>query len=127
MKNEVIEVLDLEHGKKVKEYWESLKVKNVNEYQFVNTKKDGDNDRYYGFLHGEFSAYTFEEVIKYGSEIIELTTETKLSYDHLPNNIEAILTDFGNELLSVRGLADGVRHNEIQNYLNKLNNEPNNI
>ncbi len=124
MKDEVIEVLDLEHGKKVKEYWESrdadIRIKGVQEYQFSCTKQEGDKYRYYGFINGEFMNYSYEQVMIYGCEIIKLPTESKLCYDHLPNNIEAILTDFGNELLAVRGLADGVRHNEIQNYLEKL-------
>ncbi len=52
------------------------------------------------------------------NEVIEVQTESK--QNNLFDKIEQILTDFGNELLSVRGLADGVRHNEVFNYLEKL-------
>ena len=76
MKNQVIEVLNKEHGKKVIEYWES---KGVDTTYFVGvcTKESflGSETRFYGVIDGKFGNYTEEDVSYYNAEIIELPEE----------------------------------------------------
>lgn len=74
MKNQVIEALDIEHGKKVIEYWESKGVATLGMYGSL-TKKDGEDFRYYGVINNRFNCYTIEFVNKHNAEIIELPTE----------------------------------------------------
>jgi len=76
MKNQVIEVLNKEHGKKVIEYWES---KGVDTKYFVGvcTKESflGSETRFYGVIDGKFGNYTEEYVSYCNAEIIELPEE----------------------------------------------------
>ena len=74
MKNQVIEVLNKEHGKKVVEYWKSKRVDTGNSIG-VCTKGDGVAERYYGVIGGSFGCYSIEFVRKYNAEIIELPKE----------------------------------------------------
>ena len=76
MKNQVIEVLNKEHGKKVIEYW---KLKGVDTMGMRGsfTKEDGDECRYYGVIRCSFDCYSIEFVHKYNAEIIELPKEEK--------------------------------------------------
>ena len=76
MKNQVIEVIDKEHGKKVIEYW---KAKGVDTQNSIGgcTKDDGVEDRYYGVIGCSFGCYTIEFARKYNAEIIELPKEEK--------------------------------------------------
>lgn len=71
MKNQVIEVLDRNHGKKVIEYWKS---KGVDTRGFTGalTKEDGDMCRFYGVHDGLFSAFSKSTVERNGAEIITL-------------------------------------------------------
>ena len=74
MKNEVIEVLDKEHGRKVIEYWKS---KGVDTYDMlgISTKKGGDLCRYYGVIDNCFDVYSERQAAENGAEIIELPKE----------------------------------------------------
>ena len=76
MKNQVIEVLNKEHGKKVIEYWES---KGVDTKYLVGdcTKESflGSETRFYGVIDGKFGNYTEEYVSYCNAEIIELPEE----------------------------------------------------
>lgn len=74
MKNQVIEVLNKEHGKKVIEYWKS---KGVNTFGLCGdkTKEDDDEYRYYGIIRCRFNCYSIEDAHKYNAEIIELAKE----------------------------------------------------
>ena len=76
MKNQVIEVLNKEHGKKVIEYWKS---KGVNTIGMCGdtTKEDDEECRYYGVIRCSFDCYSIEDVHKYNAEIIELPEEEK--------------------------------------------------
>ena len=76
MKNQVIEVLNKEHGKKVIEYWESRGVNTSGTYGSL-TKEDCQEFRYYGVINNRFNCYTIEFVCKYNAEIIELPKEEK--------------------------------------------------
>ena len=76
MKNQVIEVLDLEHGKRVIEYWKSKGV-NTNLYVGSCTRKYGVSRRYYGVIYGCFGRYSEEQVVANNAEIIELPKEEK--------------------------------------------------
>lgn len=76
MKNQVIEVLNKEHGKKVIEYWKSI---GVDTKGLIGdcTKESilGSYLRFYGVIDGEFDKYTKEDVSYYNAEIIELPKE----------------------------------------------------
>jgi hypothetical protein len=74
MKNQVIEVLNKEHGKKVIEYWKS---RGVNTYGVSGgcNKADDDKFRYYGLINNYFSGYSIEYCESFNAEIIELPEE----------------------------------------------------
>ena len=74
MKNQVIEVLDKEHGKKVIEYWKSKGI-DTSGMLGIGTKKAGYLWRYYGVIGDKFDNYSIEYVRKYNAEIIELPKE----------------------------------------------------
>src|SRR5690625_2701815 len=71
MKNQVIEVLDREHGKKVIQYWMDRGV-DTKYKEGTLTKNHGDSYRYYGVIDGVFDNYS-EPFVKYhNAEIITL-------------------------------------------------------
>lgn len=76
MNNQVIEVLDLEHGQKVKAYFESKGVKTYG-WQFNSTVEKDSVHRFYGFIGEEFDNYDFDTVLKAGAQIITLPTTTE--------------------------------------------------
>ena len=76
MKNQVIQVLDREHGRKVIEYWKSIGVDTWGMSGSQN-KKDGDLDRYYGVIDGCFDVYSEREAAENNAEIIEFPKEEK--------------------------------------------------
>ena len=67
MNNKVIKVLDIEHGKKVIEFWK----------KYCDTRRlGGDNvGSYYGIINGRFDYWDIDEVEAYNAEIIELPEE----------------------------------------------------
>lgn len=75
MKNQVIEVLDQEHGKKVIEYWKSRGVDTM-AMSGSFTREDGEESRYYGVIKNDFDCYTIKFVRRYNAEIIQLPTES---------------------------------------------------
>ena len=74
MKNQVIEVLNKEHGKKVIEYWKSKGVDTMGMCGSF-TKEDGEHSCYYGVINDMFDCYTIEFARKHNAEIIELPKE----------------------------------------------------
>ena len=76
MKNQVIEVLNKEHGRKVIEYWESKGFKNIHHLQGNATIDKQADCRYYGIIDGDFDNYTLYKVIESYADIIELPTES---------------------------------------------------
>ena len=74
MKNQVIEVLDKEHGRKVIEYWKSKGV-DTSGMLGIGTKKAGYLCRYYGVIDGCFDCYSEREAAENNAEIIELPEE----------------------------------------------------
>ena len=74
MKNQVIEVLDREHGKKVIEYWESKGV-DASDVALIRNKKAGSIFRYYGIIDGRFDCYSERQSAENNAEIIELPKE----------------------------------------------------
>ena len=74
MKNQVIEVLNKEHGKKVIEYWKSRGVDTTGYIGCAN-KSDGSLDRFYGVINGAFDNYEEASIIEYNAEVIELPEE----------------------------------------------------
>lgn len=74
MKNQVIEVLDQEHGKKVIEYWKSKGI-DTSDVLAIRTKKGGDLFRYYGVINGCFGFHSEKQAVINNAEIILLPTE----------------------------------------------------
>ena len=74
MKNQVIEVLNKEHGKKVIEYWKSRGVDTM-AMRGSFTREDGEERRYYGVIKNDFDCYTIKFVRRYNAEIIELPSD----------------------------------------------------
>lgn len=72
MKNQVIKVLNKEHGKKVIEYWKSRGV-NTGCHEGFMTEADGLKHIYYGVIDGKWNNYKFN-CLK-DAEIIELPKE----------------------------------------------------
>ena len=83
MKNQVIEVLNKEHGKKVIEYWKSIGVDTMGMCGSF-TKEDGEEGRYYGVIQNDFDCYPIDYVRKYNAEIIELPTESHKEENSFP-------------------------------------------
>ena len=71
MKNQVIEVLDIEHGKKVIEYWKSQGVDTLL-MEGLNTKSHNTKNRYYGIINDTFGCFSIETIKDTNTEIIEL-------------------------------------------------------
>ena len=95
MKNQVIEVLNKEHGKKVIEYWKSRGVDTM-AMSGSFTREDGEESRYYGVIKNDFDCYTLKFVRAYNAEIIELPSafpneltseQTKKSIDLMSKGI----------------------------------------
>jgi hypothetical protein len=76
MKNQVIKVLNREHGKKVIEYWKNRGVYTGGSLGII-TEEDGKEFIYYGVIDGMFSNYGYQEVLEHNAEIIELPGEFK--------------------------------------------------
>ena len=74
MKNQVIEVLNKEHGKKVIEFWKSKGV-DTGDVNGSCNKADNDRFRYYGLINNCFSEYSIEYCESFNAEIIELPEE----------------------------------------------------
>ena len=71
MKNQVIEVINKEHGKKVIEYWKSQGF-DVGAFSGNQTREDDSEFRFYGVINGEFDNYRRKSVYLYKAKIIEL-------------------------------------------------------
>lgn len=75
LNNKVIELLDLEHGQKVKAYFQSKGVDFGLRERNFNSTRDKDNEyRYYGIIDGSFGNYDIQQVQAVGAEIIPLPT-----------------------------------------------------
>ena len=76
MKNQVIEVLNREHGKKVIEYWKSRGVDTKGLVGDCTKESYLNSDlRFYGVIDDEFNNYTEENAYYCNAEIIELPEE----------------------------------------------------
>lgn len=69
--NIVVESLDKRHGDKLMTAFRELGINTVHKQGFC-CKLDGDIDRYYGVINGEFSNFTIGDVRKSGAKIITL-------------------------------------------------------
>ena len=74
MKNQVIEVLNKEHGKNVIEYWKSKGVDTLSMHGGC-TRDRRYNTRYYGVINDGFGSYTIDDAWNANAEIIELPKE----------------------------------------------------
>ena len=93
MKNQVIEVLDREHGKKVIEYWKS-KGFNTDDFKGNQTREDDSEFRFYGVINGEFNNYRQKSIYLYKAKIIELPTESPKEEKQFPRVM--LVSDDGN-------------------------------
>ena len=93
MKNQVIEVLNKEHGKKVIDYWKSRGVNTLG-MSGSFTKENCKEERYYGVINNRFNCYTIEFVRKCNTEIIELPTESSKEGKPFPRVM--LVSDDGN-------------------------------
>ena len=93
MKNQVIEVLNKEHGKKVIDYWKSRGVNTLG-MNGSFTKENGEEERYYGVIQNDFDCYRIEFVRKYNAKIIELPTESPKEEKPFPRVM--LVSDDGN-------------------------------
>jgi len=129
MKNQVIKVLNIEHGKKVIEYWNSQGVDTKGSWGQL-CEDEGDTCIYYGVINGEFLSYSLNKVNAYNAEIIELpeeefdmtTNEGRLAYaeKHYPIGtvIKSIHTGCEIELTgkpSSYGISNIMAYGEIPN------------
>lgn len=80
LNNKVIEVLDYEHGQKVRKFFISNGV-NTKDFGFTITKSGGGMTTYYGFINGVFQNYSLEQVSRAGAEIINLNNMTQLTIE----------------------------------------------
>ena len=83
MKNQVIEVLDREHGRKVIEYWKSKGIDTLGMSGSQNKKGDY-LWRYYGVIDNCFDVYSEREVAENGAEIIYLPSESPKEENSFP-------------------------------------------
>ena len=91
MKNQVIEALDIEHGKKVIEYWKSRGVDTLLNGDCTRDRKY--DIRYYGVINNKFDCYSIEFVYKHNAEIIELPIENSRPF---PKPMLVSMFPFGN-------------------------------
>ena len=98
MKNQVIEVLNKEHGKKVIEYWKSKGV-GVRGFSGDQTREGGEEFRYYGVINNRFNCYTIEFVRKCNAEIIELPSvfPNELTSEQIKKSVDLMSKGFGLE------------------------------
>ena len=83
MKNQVIEVLDREHWKKVLDYWKSKGI-DTSRMLGISTKKGGYLCRYYGVIDGCFDCYSERQSAESNAEIIHLPTESPKEENSFP-------------------------------------------
>lgn len=110
MKNQVIEVLHQEHGKKVIEWWESKGISTRGCFG-ENTREDNNKYRFYGVLNGRFSSYCWEDVLSANAEVITLPKVVKIECCDPVNNpshytggsvecIDAMIAAYGKEAVA---------------------------
>ena len=98
MKNQVIEVLDRAHGRKVIEYWKSQEVDTLLMEEF-NTKSHNTKNRYYGIINDTFGCFSIETIKDTNTEIIELPNASvdKLTSERMERAIYLKSKGFGLE------------------------------
>ena len=95
MKNQVIEVLDIKHGKKVIEYWKSRGFDTMG-MRGSFTKEESDLYRYYGVIAGSFDCYSEKQADRNNAEIIKLPTELPKEENSFPR-VMLVSNGGGNE------------------------------
>jgi hypothetical protein len=88
-RNYVIEVLDKEHGQKVKQHFIDLGFgKEISDYIFYLNRKDKDTARFYGFINGDFRNYGGDEIGNKGNIVHTLPEEKQYPRVMLVSNNE---------------------------------------
>jgi len=88
MDNQVIEVLNVEHGQQVRMFFENRGI-DTDKYLFLQTKESGCAHRYYGVLNHTFGVWGLDSIKNLEAEIIELpktTEELHIQRDVLVRN-----------------------------------------
>ena len=75
LNNTVIEVLDKEHGLKVKKFFQDNGI-STNNLNFSENKEDNDTRRYYGLISNELSLYSLAQAKSAGAKIMILPEES---------------------------------------------------
>lgn len=91
MKNQVIEVLDKEHGKKVIKYFQSIGV-DTRRLKGNVSAANSRVFRYYGVIDGKFANYSLCKVKDAGAEIITLPEEKAFPREMLVSDRNSIST-----------------------------------
>ena len=119
MRNQVIEAIDKDHGKKVIEYWHSQGV-NTSGYVGSCTRKMGDLCRYYGVINGCFDAYSERLVAENNAEIIELPEENSFPRVMLVSD-DAVVWNQAVVVCLRGGYAFAtINHSSVEEYENTL-------
>ena len=74
MKNQVIKVINVEHGETVKEYFKYLGY-DIGDFNHPNYKLLPNT--YYGVINGKFNDYSVSEILRTDAELIELPINSK--------------------------------------------------
>jgi hypothetical protein len=70
--NFVIECLDIQHGKKLREFFKSKGIA-TSYWNFNSCKSNNGNSRYYGIINGDFTNYSDDNITAYDKvEVITL-------------------------------------------------------
>ena len=98
MKNQVIEVLNKEHGRKVIEYWKSEGA-DVRGFAGDQTREDDSEFRFYGFINGKFNNYRRKSVNLYKAKIIELPSDfiNEFTSEQMKKSVDLMSKGFGLE------------------------------
>lgn len=94
MKDQVIKVLDFNHGREVIQYWKDRGV-DVREYEGNITECTGGTFIYYGVINGKFDNYDLNMVRHYNADIIELPNK-------LPIPRMVLVSDYDDEDLEFK-------------------------
>lgn len=125
MNNQVIEVLNKEHGQEVKKYWESRGV-DTTRYNFIFTRENKGESRYYGVINGKFGCYTPHFIAWNNCQIIEsLEQETP---EQLPIPRMVMVRNLDNKSWNKRELlADLTQYNVDKSFICRANTGDNPI
>lgn len=113
MKNQVIKVLNEEHGKRVIKFWQSKGV-NTTSYLGDATEQNNNEYIYYGIIDDKFGNYLFSVIKHNNVEIIELSNE---------NTYPKVMWVWGNDIINPKTCKRVVFMEKCGKYLAWRNSE----